>query len=57
MIVSATSIAGHRDQKSTDGSGKCNIVKTGSDKDRIHGVIFEIPRISGRETLVPAVIS
>jgi AIG2-like family len=31
-------------KKSTDGSGKCNIVKTGSDKDRIHGVIFEIPR-------------
>jgi gamma-glutamylcyclotransferase (GGCT)/AIG2-like uncharacterized protein YtfP len=31
-------------KKSIDGSGKCNIINTGSQKDRVFGVLFEIPR-------------
>jgi hypothetical protein len=31
-------------KRSDDGSGKCNIVETGSQEDRVYGVVFEIPK-------------
>ena len=30
-------------KRSTDGSGKCNIVKTDSARDVVYGVVFEVP--------------
>ncbi len=38
-------LAGHRlawHKRSTDGSGKCDIVETGEDADIVHGVLFEM---------------
>lgn len=36
-------------KKSRDGSGKCNAFYTGNEKDKIHGVIFEVPHIEKRK--------
>jgi gamma-glutamylcyclotransferase len=47
VALSKVCLIGYRlrfNKKSIDGSGKCNIVETGSQKDVVHGVIFEIPK-------------
>ena len=31
-------------KRSDDGSGKCNIIETGSQEDRVYGVVFEISK-------------
>ncbi len=47
LALSKVCMLGYRlrfNKKSDDGSGKCNIAETGSQKDRVHGVIFEVPK-------------
>jgi gamma-glutamylcyclotransferase len=46
VALSQVCVLGYRlryHKRSDDGSGKCNIFETGSQKDRVHGAIFEIP--------------
>jgi gamma-glutamylcyclotransferase len=31
-------------KRSDDGSGKCNIIETGSQQDRVYGVVYEISK-------------
>jgi gamma-glutamylcyclotransferase (GGCT)/AIG2-like uncharacterized protein YtfP len=44
-VVAVASLAGHAlrwHKKSADGSGKCNVVATGSDADLVWGVVYEL---------------
>jgi cation transport regulator ChaC len=46
-LVGVGSIQGYRltfDKRSTSGSGKCDAEATGNLDDRVHGVVYEIPR-------------
>lgn len=46
VFLNTGSIQGYRlrfHKKSKDGSGKCNIVKTGSAEDVVYGVVFDVP--------------
>lgn len=45
-FLSTASVRGYEllfHKRSDDRSGKCNMVKTGSEEDTVHGVVFEVP--------------
>jgi gamma-glutamylcyclotransferase len=47
VALSEVCVCGYRlrfHKRSDDGSGKCNIMETGSQKDRVYGVIYAIPK-------------
>jgi hypothetical protein len=47
VALSEVFVCGYRlrfHKRSDDGSGKCNIIETGSQEDRVYGVVFEIPK-------------
>ena len=35
------------DKIGSDGSGKCNIISTGQDDDRVYGAVFDVALIDG----------
>jgi len=48
QFISKASLPGYQfkfNKKSTDGSGKANIIKTGSENDVVWGVVYEIPEV------------